>query len=159
MTGPGAGPDPVDDPLRALRPDAGAAPWATRDLRPSAATPAVPDTDPDSDTGPDIGAGSGSADAGTGDGAGTGLGALRDTHTIVASVISGAGRTAERAGGLASRVADDRNRMVVALGGGPPRELREAAARNQEAVGALDQASVALQEAASALRSFVRRTS
>jgi len=159
MTGPGAGPDPVDDPLRALRPDAEAAPWTTRDLRPSAATPVHPDVEAGVDPGLDHGDGSGSAVGSPGDGSGTGLGALRDTHTIVASVISGAGRTAERASGLASRVSDDRNRMVVALGGGPPREVREAAARNQEAVGALDQASVALHEAAAALRSFVRRTS
>jgi hypothetical protein len=87
-----------------------------------------------------------------------GLGALHDTHSIVAGVIGGAGKAAERARGLADRLGSDRDRLLIALGGGPPRELREAGALNRDAVTALDEAAVALREAATALRSFARRT-
>jgi len=88
----------------------------------------------------------------------TGLGAMRDTHRIVTDVAAAAGKAAERARGLADRLGDDRDRMLITLGGGPPPELREAGALNRDAVTALDEAAVALREAASALRSFTRRT-
>jgi hypothetical protein len=86
------------------------------------------------------------------------LGALRDTLAIVTSVATGATRAAERARGLADRLGDDRDRMLLELGGGPPPELREAAARNRDAVTALDEAATALREAAAALRAFARRS-
>jgi len=89
----------------------------------------------------------------------TGLGAMRDTHRIVAGVIGAADKDAERARGLADRLGDDRDRLLIALGGGPPPELREAGALNRDAVTALDEAAVALREAAAALRSFTARTS
>jgi hypothetical protein len=83
-----------------------------------------------------------------------GLGALRDTVTIVTAVATGAGRTADRARGLADRLGDDRDRLLLELGGGPPPELRETAALNRDAVTALGEAAAALREAASALRSY-----
>lgn len=88
-----------------------------------------------------------------------GLGAMHDTRTIVASVIDGCGKAAERARGLADRVGADGDRLMIAMGGGPPSEVRETGARNRDAAGALDEAATALQEAAIALRSFARRTS
>jgi hypothetical protein len=83
---------------------------------------------------------------------------MHDTLAIVAGVVHGAGRAAERSRGLAERFGGDGNRMLIALGGGPPRELREAAALNRDAISALDDAATALLEAALALRSFTRRS-
>jgi hypothetical protein len=90
-------------------------------------------------------------------GVGLGMGALRDTRRIVAGVVRGADKAAERAHGLADRLGDDRDRMLIALGGGPPKELREAGALNRDAVIALDEAAAALRDATSALRSFAAR--
>jgi hypothetical protein len=87
-----------------------------------------------------------------------GMGAMRDTLSIVAGVVSGAGRAAERAGGVADRLGADGDRMLAVLGGGPPRELREAGALNRDAVTALADAAAALREAAAALRSFAHRS-
>jgi len=86
-----------------------------------------------------------------------GLGALHDTRTLVAGVAGGAGRSAERARDLAQRLGSDGDRLLLALGGGPPVEVREAGTRNREAVAALEAAAVALSDAAIALRSFSRR--
>jgi hypothetical protein len=98
---------------------------------------------------------SGTAPSGT---AAPGLGAMRDTIAIVTSVATGAERAAERARGLADRLGSDRDRMLITLGGGPPRELREAGALSSDAVHALDEAAAALREAASALRTYARRS-
>jgi hypothetical protein len=87
-----------------------------------------------------------------------GLGALRDTVTIVTAAVAEADRAAARARGLADRLGRDGDRMMIALGGTPPRELREAAALNRDAVTALDDAGAALRDAAVALRAFARRS-
>ncbi|HEY6798005.1 MAG TPA: hypothetical protein VI248_25295 [Kineosporiaceae bacterium] len=86
------------------------------------------------------------------------LGALRDTLAIVTSAATGAGRAADRARGLAERLGDDRDRLLLELGGGPPRELRQTAAASREALTALDEAAAALAETATALRAFARRS-
>jgi hypothetical protein len=85
-------------------------------------------------------------------------GALPDTAVAVSRVAVGAGQAAERAAGIADAVRSEVQGLLLALGGGPPAQLREADVLAASAATALGEAAGALQEAVTALRAFTGRT-
>jgi hypothetical protein len=84
------------------------------------------------------------------------LGALGETAAIAAGVIAAAGRAAESAAALSDRLQDATQRLLGALGGGPPSEISRARSLSDSAADRLGDARHALLESTQALRAFVR---
>jgi hypothetical protein len=86
-----------------------------------------------------------------------GTGALADTLAIVTGVIDRSQRLAGQAGGVSERLGSDADRLLEALGGGPPQRVRDSQALVQATAAECDRAAKALGAAADSLRAFARR--
>jgi hypothetical protein len=86
-----------------------------------------------------------------------GHGALSATARIVSDVIAESARVAAAATALSEQVSGQADRLVLALGGGPPDDLAEAVRCSAAAGERIEQAAAALHDSTQALSTFLRQ--
>lgn len=84
-------------------------------------------------------------------------GALPHIARVVGDAADRATVAADRAAALADQVRGDAASLRHALGGGPPRQIREAHTQASASATALDETAAALRDAVDALRAYSTR--